>query len=334
MGQKYWDEAKKIIPGGTMLFSKNPDLYLPKKWPAYFLKAKNIYIWDLEGKKYIDLATMGVGTNILGYANSEVNQEVIKTIKKSNISTLNSVEEIKLTKILLKINPWAQMIRYTKTGGEANLVALRAARSSSKNYKVAFCGYHGWHDWYLSTNLRNSNNLNTHLLPNVNTVGIPKDFKNQSYGFKFNDIKEFKKIIQKNKLAAVIMEVSRLKETKKIFLKEIRKITKKKNICLIYDECTSGFRETYGGLYKKYGITPDIVVYGKSIANGYPLCAIVGKKNIMKNLEKSFVSSTFWTDRVGYAVSTNKESLEDKKIRTKKEYLQKEKIGKLFPKKK
>ena len=303
MGQKYWDEAKKIIPGGTMLFSKNPDLYLPKKWPAYFLKAKNIYIWDLEGKKYIDLATMGVGTNILGYANSEVNQEVIKTIKKSNISTLNSVEEIKLTKILLKINPWAQMIRYTKTGGEANLVALRAARSSSKNYNVAFCGYHGWHDWYLSTNLRNSNNLNTHLLPNVNTVGVPKNFKNQSYGFKFNDIKEFKKIIQKNKLAAVIMEVSRLKETKKIFLKEIRKITKKKNICLIYDECTSGFRETYGGLYKKYGITPDIVVYGKSIANGYPLCAIVGKKNIMKNLEKSFVSSTFWTDRVGYAAA-------------------------------
>ena len=138
MGQKYWNEAKKIIPGGTMLFSKNPDLYLPKKWPAYFLKAKNIYIWDLEGKKYIDLATMGVGTNILGYANSEVNNEIIKIVKKSNISTLNSIEEIKLTKLLLKMNPWASMARYTKTGGEANLVALRAARSSTKNYKVAF----------------------------------------------------------------------------------------------------------------------------------------------------------------------------------------------------
>ena len=177
LGQKYWNEAKKVIPGGTMLFSKNPDLYLPKKWPAYFSKAKGVYIWDLNGNKYIDLATMGVGTNILGYANTEINNEIIKIVKKSNISTLNSIEEIKLTKLLLKMNPWASMARYTKTGGEANLVALRAARSSTKNYKVAFCGYHGWHDWYLSTNLQNSKNLNTHLLPNINTIGIPKNQK-------------------------------------------------------------------------------------------------------------------------------------------------------------
>ncbi len=303
LGQKYWKEAKKIIPGGTMLFSKNPDLYLPEKWPAYFSKAKGVNIWDLEGNKYIDLTTMGVGTNILGYSNPEINLEIMKTIRKSNISSLNSIEEIILTKILLKMNSWAQMVRYTKTGGEANLVALRAARSMSNNYKVAFCGYHGWHDWYLSTNLQNSKNLDKHLLPNINTVGIPKNLKNQTFGFDFNNIEQFKKIIKKNKLAAVIMEVSRSKKTDKKFLKEIRKITKKKGICLIYDECTSGFRETFGGLYKKYEIIPDIVVYGKSIANGYPLCAIVGKKNIMKNLDKSFVSSTFWTDRIGYAAA-------------------------------
>ena len=303
LGQKYWSEAKKIIPGGTMLFSKNPDLYLPKNWPAYFSKAKDIYIWDLEGKKYIDLATMGVGTNILGYANSQVNKEIIKVVKNSNISTLNSIDEIKLTKILLKMNPWAQMARYTKTGGEANLIALRAARSFANNYKIAFCGYHGWHDWYLSTNLQNSKNLNTHLMPYINTKGIPKNLKNQTFGFNFNDIKNFKKIVKKHKLAAVIMEVSRLKKTEKKFIKEIRSITKKKNICLIFDECTSGFRETYGGLYKKYRIIPDIVVYGKSISNGYSLCAIVGKKKFMKNLEQSFVSSTFWTDRIGFAAS-------------------------------
>ena len=241
-------------------------------------KTKGVNIWDLEGNKYIDLTTMGVGTNILGYSNPEINLEIMKTIRKSNISSLNSIEEIILTKILLKMNSWAQMVRYTKTGGEANLVALRAARSMSNNYKVAFCGYHGWHDWYLSTNLQNSKNLDKHLLPNINTVGIPKNLKNQTFGFDFNNIEQFKKIIKKNKLAAVIMEVSRSKKTDKKFLKEIRKITKKKGICLIYDECTSGFRETFGGLYKKYEIIPDIVVYGKSIANGYPLCAIVGKK--------------------------------------------------------
>ncbi len=167
------------------------------------------------------------------------------------------------------MNPWAQMARYTKTGGEANLIALRAARSFANNYKIAFCGYHGWHDWYLSTNLQNSKNLNTHLMPYINTKGIPKNLKNQTFGFNFNDIKNFKKIVKKHKLAAVIMEVSRLKKTEKKFIKEIRNITKKKNICLIFDECTSGFRETYGGLYKKYRIIPDIVVYGKSISNGF-----------------------------------------------------------------
>ena len=164
-----------------LLFKKNQDLYLPKNWLAYFSKAKDIYIWDLEGKKYIDLATMGVGTNILGYANSQVNKEIIKVVKNSNISTLNSIDEIKLTVILLKMNPWAQMARYTKTGGEANLVALRAARSFTNNYKIAFCGYHGWHDWYLSTNLQNSKNLNTHLMPCISTKGIPKNLKNQTF---------------------------------------------------------------------------------------------------------------------------------------------------------
>ena len=137
-------------------FLKTQTSTYQKNGQHIFSKAKGVYIWDLNGNKYIDLATMGVGTNILGYANSEINNEIIKIVKKSNISTLNSIEEIKLTKLLLKMNPWASMARYTKTGGEANLVALRAARSSTKNYKVAFCGYHGWHDWYLSTNLQNS----------------------------------------------------------------------------------------------------------------------------------------------------------------------------------
>ena len=303
LGQIYWSEAKKIIPGGTMLFSKNPDLYLPKMWPAYFSKAKGVELWDLNGKKYFDLATMGVGTNILGYANSEINNEVIKIIKRSNISTLNSIEEIKLTKLLLKMNSWADMARYTKSGGEANLVALRAAKSASKNYKVAFCGYHGWHDWYLSANLQNKRNLDSHLMPNMKPIGISKNLKNSTQVFNFNNIKEFEKIVKKNNLAAVIMEVSRGEKTSKNFLLKIRKITKKKNICLIFDECTSGFREQYGGLYKSYNVIPDIVVYGKALGNGYPICAVLGKKKFMKFLSKSFTSSTFWTDRIGYVAA-------------------------------
>ena len=308
-GQKYWNEAKKIIPGGTLLFSKHPDLYLPKKWPAYFNKANKYYIWDLDNKKYIDLATMGVGTNILGYANKIINKKVIQTINKSNISTLNSIEEIELSKLLLNIEPWAKMVRYTKTGGEANLVALRAARFYTKKSKVAFCGYHGWHDWYLSSILTKKNSLDKHLMKGLRKEGIPNNLKGTAFSFDFNNINQFKKIIKKNKIGAVIMEVSRLKKTSRKFLLEIRKITKKNNICLIFDECTSGFRECYGGLHKKYKVNPDIVVFGKSIANGYPICAIVGVKKFMSQLDKSFVSSTFWTDRIGFvaAIETLKE---------------------------
>ena len=309
-GQKYWNEAKKIIPGGTLLFSKHPDLYLPKKWPAYFNKANKYYIWDLDNKKYIDLATMGVGTNILGYANKIINKKVIQTINKSNISTLNSIEEIELSKLLLNIEPWAKMVRYTKTGGEANLVALRAARFYTKKSKVAFCGYHGWHDWYLSSILTKKNSLDKHLMKGLRKEGIPNNLKGTAFSFDFNNIDQFKKIIKKNKIGAVIMEVSRLKKTSRKFLLEIRKITKKNNICLIFDECTSGFRECYGGLHKKYKVNPDIVVFGKSIANGYPICAIVGVKKFRSQLEKSFVSSTFWTDRIGFvpALETLKET--------------------------
>ncbi len=308
-GQKYWKEAKKIIPGGTHLFSKNPDLYLPKNWPAYFSKAKKCFIWDLENKKYVDFATMGVGTNILGYTNEKINSKVIKTVKDSNISTLNSIEEIALSRMFLKIEPWAKMVRYTKTGGEANLVALRAARAYTGKSKVAFCGYHGWHDWYLSSILTKKNSLNSHLMRGIRKDGIPKNLKNSSFAFDFNDIEKFKNIVKKNNIGAVIMEVSRLDKTKKNFLKKIRELTKKKNICLIFDECTSGFRECFGGLHKKFKVNPDIVVYGKSIGNGYPICAIVGTKKIMKTLENSFVSSTFWTDRIGTvaAIETLKE---------------------------
>ncbi len=313
-GQEYWNKAKKIIPGGTLLFSKNPDLYLPKRWPAYFSKAKKCHIWDLDNKKYLDFATMGVGTNILGYANKIINRKVIQTINKSNIATLNSIEEIELSKLLLKIEPWAKMVRYTKTGGEANLVALRAARFYTKKSKIAFCGYHGWHDWYLSSILTKKSSLDQHLMRGLRKDGIPKNLKDTSFSFDFNNIEQFKKIIKKKDIGAVIMEVSRLKKTSRKFLLEIRKLTKKNNICLIFDECTSGFRECYGGLHKKYNINPDIIVLGKSIANGYPLCAIVGVKKYMTQLEKSFVSSTFWTDRIGFvaAIETLKEMKKQK----------------------
>ena len=300
LGQKMWSRAKNIIPGGTMLFSKNPDLFLPKKWPSYFKKAKGCHIWDLQNNKYLDMSFMGVGTNILGYANSKIDNQVIKSIKNSNMSTLNNVYEIYLAEKLIEIHDWADMARFARTGGEANSIAIRLARAFSKKDNIAVCGYHGWHDWYLSSNLKNKKNLETHLLPNLAIEGVPKKLKGTVYPFKYNDLEYLKKLIRKKNIGIIKMEVVRNIMPKNNFLKKVREIATKNNIVLIFDECTTGFRGTYGGLHKIFGVNPDLAIFGKAIGNGYAINAIIGKKEIMNMANKSFISSTFWTEKIGY----------------------------------
>jgi len=299
IGQKMWIRANKIIPGGTMLFSKNPDLFLPNFWPAYYERTKGCYVWDLEKKKYIDLSMMGVGTNTLGYSRREVDDAVKKIIRKGNMSSLNSKEDILLSEKLIEIHPWAQMVRLARTGAEANNIALRIAKVSTGREKIALCGYHGWHDWYLAANLSNVKSLDKHFLKNAPTNGIPKSLKNNTFVFDYNNFNQLQRIIQQNSLAAVIMEVSRSIVPKPNFLEYIRKITKKKGIVLIFDECTSGFRENYGGLHLKYNVNPDIATFGKALGNGYPINAVVGRAELMKCVNSTFISSTFWTDRIG-----------------------------------
>jgi glutamate-1-semialdehyde aminotransferase len=198
------------------------------------------------------------------------------------------------------MNPWASSVKFTKSGGEALAVAIRLARAFSKKDSIAFCGYHGWHDWYLSANIHNKKNLNQDLIIDLPIKGVPKALKNTAIPFKFNEIKSFYKIVKKNKnIGCVIMEVERNIKPNLKFLKKIREYCTKNNIVLIFDECSSGFRETYGGIYKKYKIDPDIVMYGKALGNGYPIAAIVGKKNIMNSFHNTFISSTFWTENIG-----------------------------------
>ena len=299
IGQKTWKRAKNIIPGGTMLFSKNPDLFLPNKWPAYFKKSKGFKIWDLDGNCLNDLSFMGVGTNILGYSNSKINNKVLQTIKNGTMTTLNSTEEIQLAERLVELHPWSNMVRFTRTGGEANSVAIRIARAASGKDKVAICGYHGWHDWYLSSNIKNSNNLNTHLMYQVPVSGIPKILKNTAIPFDYNNFKQLENIVKKHSIGVIKMEVRRDAEPKNNFLKKVRKLASEKNIVLIFDECTSGFRQTFGGLHKHYKVNPDIAIFGKALGNGYAINAIVGKREVMEYCNTSFISSTFWTERVG-----------------------------------
>ena len=298
-GQELWNKAKKLIPDGNMLLSKRPDLFLPNRWPAYYSKAKGCTIWDLQGNKFIDMSFMGVGTNILGYSNPKINKEVFKAISKSNLSTLNCPEEVSLAEKLISLHPWAEMVKFARTGGEANSIAVRIARSASEKDKVAFCGYHGWHDWYLSANLSNKKNLNNQLLPDLQIKGVPKSLKNTAVPFLYNDFEGLKKIINSKNIGIIKMEVMRNEPPRNNFLKKVRKLATEKNIILIFDECTSGFRSTNGGLHKKFKVNPDIAIFGKALGNGHAITAIIGKKKLMKHAQDTFISSTFWTERSG-----------------------------------
>ena len=242
---------------------------------------------------------MGLGTNILGYSNKKVDHAVKETINNGNMSTLNCKEEVELAERLIDLHPWAEMARFARTGGEAAAIAVRLARASTARDKIAVCGYHGWHDWYLAANLNNNNNLNNHLMRNLNIKGVPQSLKNTCFSFEYNDFDQLNNIISKNNIGAVIMEVSRFEKPKNNFLKKIKKLCSAKNIVLIFDECTSGFRENFGGLHLKYNVNPDICLFGKALGNGYPINSIIGKKEIMKSLDSTFISSTFWTDRIG-----------------------------------
>jgi len=299
IGPQLYEKAKKIIPGGTMLLSKRPEMFAPGIWPSYFNKVKGIYVWDLDGVRYRDFSIMGIGTNILGYGRKEVDEAVLKTIKKGNLSTLNCPEEVALAEEMIRMNPWASMVRFARSGGEANSIAIRIARAATGREKVAICGYHGWHDWYLSANLSKKSNLDGHLLPGLSTKGVPRELLGTTIPFQYGDIDSITKLITSNKLAAVKMEVSRSVEPNVPFLKKIRALTKKHGTILIFDECTSGFRECYGGLHQKTMIDPDMAMFGKTLGNGYAITAVVGKGSAMSAAQDTFISSTFWTERIG-----------------------------------
>lgn len=299
-GQKFWNRAKKIIPGGTQLLSKRSEQFLPDQWPSYYKKAKGVEIWDLDENKYIDMSIMGVGSCILGYADKDVNKAVKAVIDNGSMSTLNSPEEVELAELLLSLHPWAEMARFARTGGEAMAVAIRIARAYTKKDRIAFCGYHGWHDWYLAANLADNKNLDGQLLPGLEPLGVPRCLKGTAIPFTYNKIDELKNIVSKNKnIGAIVMEPIRHHEPEDNFLGKAREIANEIKAVLIFDEITSGWRMNVGGIHRLYNVYPDIVVYAKAISNGFPMAAIVGKGNIMDIAQTSFISSTYWTERIG-----------------------------------
>lgn len=317
--QKLLKKAKKIIPGGNQLLSKRAEIFAPNIWPTYFKRAKGCEIWDLNEKKYYDFAGMGVTACLLGYADDYVNKKVKLAIDKASLTTLNSRDEIKLAENLIKIHKWADMAKFCKSGGEACLVAIRLARSISKKQNIAFCGYHGWHDWYLSANLKNNKNLDNQLLPGLKTLGVNNAYTNTMFPFFYNNIESLNKILkEKNDIGIIIMEPMRFIKPKNNFLKKVSSLAKRKGLILIFDEITSGFHDNLGGLHLKLGVNPDLAIFGKALGNGFPISAIIGKKKIMQKANETFISSTMWTEQIGFiAANATLEKLKKFKINKK-----------------
>lgn len=298
-GQDLWKTAKTVIPGGNMLLSKRPEMFLPEQWPAYFSKAAGCRVWDLDGREYIDMSIMGIGCNTLGYGRPEVDDAVKRTVDLGNMATLNAPEEVELAQRLIELHPWAEMARFARSGGEANAIAIRIARAASGKDGVALCGYHGWHDWYLASNLGDESKLAGHLLPGLSPNGVPKSLRGSVFTFNYNRLDELEALIRKEAIGVIKMEVSRNYDPDPGFLVSVRKLADQHNIILIFDECTSGFRQAFGGLHKVYGVDPDMAVFGKALGNGYAVTGVIGKRDIMEAAQNTFISSTFWTERIG-----------------------------------
>lgn len=299
------EKGKKLIPGLTQLLSKRPDMFAPGVWPGYYSKAKGCEVWDLDGNKYIDMSISGIGANVLGYADPDIDNAVKAVIERGVSSSLNCPEEVELAELLCRLHPWAQMVRYARSGGEAMTVAVRIARAHTGRDKVAFCGYHGWHDWYLAANVGTEDALGEHLIAGLDPRGVPKSLAGTALPFRYNQIDELKAIVTLNRkdVAAIIMEPIRNEPPQDGYFDEIRAIANECGAVLIIDEISSGFRLNTGGAHLTMNIKPDVTVFSKAMGNGYAIAAIVGIEKVMQSAQSTFISSTNWTESIGPAAA-------------------------------
>jgi len=295
------ERAKQRIPGLSQLLSKRPDRYSYGVWPGYYSRAEGVRVWDLDGNEYVDMSIGGIGATVLGYADPEVDDAVREAIGRGVASSLNCPEEVELADLLCELHPWADMVRFSRCGGEAMSVAVRIARASTGRDVVAFCGYHGWSDWYLAANLGTENALGEHLISGLDPAGVPRGLAGTALPFSYNDAAGLERIVAEHgkDLAAVVMEPIRSTSPEPGFLARVRELADSCGAVLIVDEVSAGFRLNCGGAHLVLGLQPDLAVFSKALGNGYPVSAVIGKGRVMEAAQQSFISSTNWTERVG-----------------------------------
>ena len=303
--QEQYAKAKQTIPGGTQLLSKRPEMFAPGKWPAYYEQAIGCEVVDTSGRRFIDMSINGILATILGFADPDVNAAVIRRVHLGSMATQQTYDEVRLAELLTEIHPWAEMARFTRTGGEAAAVAVRIARASTGREKVAICGYHGWHDWYLAANLDEDDSLKGHLLPGLEPTGVPASLRGTTLPFQYNRLEELDALIAEHgpNLAAIIMEPTRHTDPEPGFLEGVRERASRIGAKLIFDEISIGWRLCLGGAHLKIGVNPDMAIFAKAISNGFAMGAIIGNGATMSAADNSFISSAYWTEGLGPAAA-------------------------------
>ncbi len=303
--QELYERAKTVIPGGVHLLSKRPEMFAPGVWPAYAAEARGCELWDLDGRHFYDFSINGIGACLLGFRDPDVSRAVHRVVECGSMTSLNPPEEVELAEKLCQIHPWAENVRLARTGGEAAAIAVRIARATTDRSKVAVCGYHGWSDWYLAANLGGTDALRGHLLPGLDPLGVPSELRGTAWPFRYNDRDAFADIIRKHgrELAAVVMEPCRATEPDAGFLEYVRDTAHAAGALLIFDEITIGWRRIHGGAHLIYGVHPDMALFAKSLGNGHPIAAVIGTRTAMAGAHGSFISSSYWTERVGPAAA-------------------------------
>jgi len=285
-----YDRAKEIIPSGSQSYSRGVTQFVEGFAPKYLDRGEGAYVWDVDGNKYLDYI-MGCHPIILGYADPDINQAVIEQLAKGSIFSLMNELEVDVAELLIDAVPCAEAVRFGKNGADATTICVKVARAITGRDHIAHCGYHGWHDWYIANTDLNS--------------GIPKFNQELGHAFAYNDLDSLEKIFKEfpDSVAGVIMEPLTVVEPKDNFLEEVKKMTHHYGALLIFDEVITGFRFAFGGAQELTGIIPDLTALAKGISNGIPLSAIVGKKEFMSCLDKTFFSFTYGGDCIGLAAA-------------------------------
>jgi glutamate-1-semialdehyde 2,1-aminomutase len=299
---RLYQKALQLVPGGTHLYGKRSEFHASGVWPAYVARAEGGHFWDVDGNEFIDY-NLGAGPVMLGHAFPPVIEAVQRQLPLGQLYATSSPLELELARLIIELVPCAEMVRYARSGGEACAVAVRIARSYSRRDKVLFCGYHGWHDWYISANLADSETLNDHLRPGIDPLGVPAALAGTAMPFEYNDIDSLKAALDANRgeVACIIIEPARTFQPENGYLHKVRDIADEYGVVLIFDETVTGFRYSRGGAQEHFGVTPDMGVFGKAIGNGFPLTCVAGKGDVMMACKDSFISSCFWGETTSLA---------------------------------